>query len=1240
MRVAALALLLALGRVGGEACGGDALLEVHEELDHGDVCRSVRDRSSWSCPADCAPAEGREAPYCVNGHGAPCRSAARRDAPTCGGGGRPVFAARRDRGDVCRKKRKIGCPSDCVPRGRDDCAHPFTGAPCRTGLRGLCPNLEAHDEVDHGDVCRGDDEWHCPPDCRPADGRPFCANATGAGACRSGLRPAAALAGRTARATAELVVAHCAGNVGWVNFVAAELRDCGVDVRDVYVYSKCGDAEGARRKLPDARVERLSNVGGEHHTYAHHLFRRVSSGAPLHQVVLFFKDEDLAPELRKLAAPVCATAHAALGHVGFGCGRRPAAGGSALHMMNELADFDPGRDRGGKQGRERHNGTHAPARHEALPLRAWLQTQTLLAPLLDRVVVAVCYGGIFGVHRSRVAKIARATWRTLERTLYTHERSSNALMERTWAALLAREQPAKRYKRALCAARRRGDDGVLDGCACGCACDAASGECADPKARGVLPGWGLEMPYGATCVAGAPCDLRGPAPAPAFEGAMSHRATPRPPETVDVVVAAYDRPAAPMVASLLRALPYRAVHVRVFSYCKRAGGCAAGDAAALRRLAGDRGGRGVQIFTEQLPNVGRCDHTYLAHVARTYDDLANATFFLKDTTVWHDHLGAMANVLTFAAALPRNLEAFCARRQGREARAFELPTYKSEQCARFGNCYADEAYARGDARRRAMPHREPALHGYDVSLYVDAAARGVDVDAAVAAVYANLERPAIGLRPRRVLGRVAGGELASGLVEEARLSDDPPDAEAVAKAQAFVAAKLRELAKRGNSPPSTAFDGAFVLRRTCDAAAAFGDAWFDYAAAAGPQFGDVALHFAAAAFRADVASTDRPIVDPRPAMSSAAPRRRAPVATWVFLATGDASPAWVAMTKRAVVSALERTSLKPVCVFWGPRSAPLALWLAARGVEVVHHAPLWLPLLERALNTTAGRRNVKFSPLYASPRSLASTFLRVDVPLLLDPAVHGDVVLYADTDVLFLDGVAFGAAAPEFFSLGAETPRAPNYGNAGVMLLNLAGLRRTYAAFLDWIFSPENVDRGLHFGDYGPGDQGAYASFYRGRFDVANWPAFNWRPYWPYAPGRASLLHFHGPKPDDYRDFLRDGGAGSPLHAGILARCDAHPWVVEPGYPGGKRDGTPDHCARWMALYDCAADDVAERRAAPPSPDCVSLLRRHAIHRATTTWRGVVAAALAAVVAALAFWRRHQSRPRAVSDDTQMAKAL
>ena len=65
--------------------------------------------------------------------------------------------------------------------------------------------------------------------------------------------------------------------------------------------------------------------------------------------------------------------------------------------------------------------------------------------------------------------------------------------------------------------------------------------------------------------------------------------------------------------------------------------------------------------------------------------------------------------------------------------------------------------------------------------------------------------------------------------------------------------------------------------------------------------------------------------------------------------------------------------------------------------------------------------------------------------------------------------------------------------NAGVMLLNLIGLRRTYAAFADWTFSDANVRRGLHFGKFGPGDQGAYAEFYEGAFAVVRSPSFNWR---------------------------------------------------------------------------------------------------------------------------------------------------
>ena len=55
------------------------------------------------------------------------------------------------------------------------------------------------------------------------------------------------------------------------------------------------------------------------------------------------------------------------------------------------------------------------------------------------------------------------------------------------------------------------------------------------------------------------------------------------------------------------------------------------------------------------------------------------------------------------------------------------------------------------------------------------------------------------------------------------------------------------------------------------------------------------------------------------------------------------------------------------------------------------------------------------------------------------------------------------------------------YGNAGVMLMNVAWMRRTYDEFIAWTFSSLNVGRGLHFGPYGPGDQGAYNQFYAGR---------------------------------------------------------------------------------------------------------------------------------------------------------------
>ena len=344
---------------------------------------------------------------------------------------------------------------------------------------------------------------------------------------------------------------------------------------------------------------------------------------------------------------------------------------------------------------------------------------------------------------------------------------------------------------------------------------------------------------------------------------------------------------------------------------------------------------------------------------------------------------------------------------------------------------------------------------------------------------------------------------------------------------------------------------------------------------------------------------DKNLVDPLPNAHEADHQKRfTQLRTWVFLATSDASAEWANMTRRAVVSAIERTSLKPVCVFWGDRRSPLAQWLEAADVDVLYHVPKWYDLVAKSVETNAGH-NVQYSPLYGSARSLASTFLRVDIPLLLDPKVYGDLVLYTDTDVLFLgdfDRAVFDDhEPPDFFMFGVERDTKPGetitYGNAGVMLLNLVGLRRTYADFIDWIFGDENLANGLHFGNYGPGDQGAFQSFYRGKFDVINWPRFNWRPYWPYDPEFAALLHFHGPKPKDYVAYLNAGDVLTPLYGYLLDICNHawHPWRTRK---------KPDHCRRWIALYDCAPMDLPRDRRDPPSPDCVARGRRNAIRRA------------------------------------------
>mmetsp|Transcript_30884 Transcript_30884/g.98624 ORF Transcript_30884/g.98624 Transcript_30884/m.98624 type:complete len:872 (-) Transcript_30884:333-2948(-) len=297
---------------------------------------------------------------------------------------------------------------------------------------------------------------------------------------------------------------------------------------------------------------------------------------------------------------------------------------------------------------------------------------------------------------------------------------------------------------------------------------------------------------------------------------------------------------------------------------------------------------------------------------------------------------------------------------------------------------------------------------------------------------------------------------------------------------------------------------------------------------------------------------------------------------WVFTVSASGYSYYEA-TRVAVLSALERTSLTPVCIFTGPPNG-LSDWLQSKGVRIIFHTPAWADrLLEVQKGRAAELDHASSSPLYASPSAMLATWVRLDLATL---GFVDRYVLYADVDVIFLRDVSvldFGLPLPAYFTMGTEADggvfelgNGVRVGNAGVMLLHIDGLRRTHDKFITWVFSQNNIKRGLHFQRFGPGDQGAYNAFYRGKFEVRTWPLFNFKPYWGFSP-EAKLVHFHGPKPADYLAHALQPYAQDRvrLFDGLLALCGppiafvrtAAAQVLSPGEWGGVG------CFHYIQLY-------------------------------------------------------------------------
>jgi hypothetical protein len=194
--------------------------------------------------------------------------------------------------------------------------------------------------------------------------------------------------------------------------------------------------------------------------------------------------------------------------------------------------------------------------------------------------------------------------------------------------------------------------------------------------------------------------------------------------------------------------------------------------------------------------------------------------------------------------------------------------------------------------------------------------------------------------------------------------------------------------------------------------------------------------------------------------------------------------------KTAVLTARAVGGLEPILLYHGARN-DFTAWMTGHGVTVLDAAPRFLDVIRRAQAEGAYK-----------PHSIGH-WLRVAVPLV--ETAH-DFVLYTDCDVIFLKPVNWRAIRPKTFAAAPEFKRDNwNYFNAGVMVLNIPEMRRTYDAFEALITA--RICSGEHpYYD----DEWALNEAYRGRWERLD-PSLNWKPYWGFSAA-AGILHFHGPK--------------------------------------------------------------------------------------------------------------------------------
>jgi len=211
-------------------------------------------------------------------------------------------------------------------------------------------------------------------------------------------------------------------------------------------------------------------------------------------------------------------------------------------------------------------------------------------------------------------------------------------------------------------------------------------------------------------------------------------------------------------------------------------------------------------------------------------------------------------------------------------------------------------------------------------------------------------------------------------------------------------------------------------------------------------------------------------------------------------------------------SAKMNTQLELYCLYYGTNKIFIED-MKDRGVTTIHPD---ISYKEHVINSnsTIG--------IWKSPDMWLAAFLRLEVANACKAlSIEDKYVWYLDTDTflqhhpVFLENVPMLAASVEF------RKDDWNMYNTGVLQLNLAGMLDTYKDLID--FSIKNnfrVKKSVV-------DQGILNVFYEGKFTKLP-IEYNWKTYWGLNPG-AYVVHFHGLKPEDIRNYPKGRHVTSPV---------------------------------------------------------------------------------------------------------------